>query len=275
MPKQRKAPSKLNTLLQLLAVFATSYLLITTLIWGAQRVHYYHGVFEGLASFAEKEQDSLVKNVFETGITKAKICTSLAEAEKVQCQDEVRIFIATKLREEILFSSNMSDSLHFIKREGDTLYMLNWEGKLMTTQVGDRYSHLIQNSFMDTSTEEEYKEYEVKLPPSNTSLMRYFNLFAGRCKYFDVYDYNSCQVVVTIPLDEHSDGYLVSMMVLTEESMWWLYSLIIPLIFLQLFLSSPTSLFTTDAGSFALLSFSILAIPALITYIYWRRYLKK
>ena len=105
MAKSKGQASKIHILPKLLIVFIISYLLVATLIWGYQRVWYYHHVSDNLTLFAEKEHDSLVKNVFDTGITKAKTCISLPEAERIQCQDEIRIFIATELYDCLLYTS--------------------------------------------------------------------------------------------------------------------------------------------------------------------------
>lgn len=271
MPKQKKAHTKLTILLKLLAVFIASYLAMTTLVWGFQRFQYFHSVSEGLSSFAEREHDSLVKNVFDTAITKAKLCTMLSEVEKTQCQDEVRIFIATELREEILLDSRvMSDSVHFIKREGDTLYTLNWEGKLHTSQVGDTYTQLV--GYYNDSQPPKYRDFEVKLPPSNNNPIRYLLAFSTWCKYFDLYDYNSCQAAVSIPLENDSEGYIVSMLVLTEEDMWWLYSLLTPVILFSFITTDPTMLFTPESWQYGAMSVSLFAFPSVITYLYWRKY---
>lgn len=274
MPKQKKARAPLNIFLKLLAVFVASYLIVATVVWISIRFQYYKNVSDGLTSFAEKEHDSLVNNVFGTAITKAKLCASLSDFEKVPCQDEVRIFIATELREEILLDWRvMSDSLHFVKREGDTLYTLNWEGKLHTSQVGDTFTQLI--GYYNDSEPPKYRDYDVKLPPSNGNPIRYITTFSPWCKYFDLYDYNSCQVAISIPLDGDSEGYLVSMMVLTEEDMWWLFPVLTPLALFYYATMDPTLLITNETWLFNTMSVSIIVIPSVITYLWWRKYYRK
>jgi len=268
---QKRSPSAHFT--RLLAVFIISYLCVATLIWGYTRLDYSHTVSNGLTLFAQNDHDAFVNDIFNTGITKAKACIVLPEAEKKHCQDEVKIFIATQLHEEVLLDSrNISDSIHFIKREGNTLYTMNWNGELKISHIGDTFVKLI--GYWNDQEEPKYHTYTVHLPPSNKSLMRYLNLFSQRCTYFDLYDYNACQVAVSIPLDNNSEGYIVSMIHFTEEDQLWIIPVFTPLILYSFLSASTGDLFQPGSWPFLKMILIMLIAPPVLTYIYWRKYLR-
>ena len=259
---------------RLLVVFITTYLFVATMIWGYTRLDYSHTISDGLRLFAQNDHDAFVKDIFDTGITKAKTCLALPEAEKKQCEDELKIFIATQLHEETLLKSrNISDSIHFIKREGNTLYTMNWNGELKISHIGDTFVKLI--GYWNDQEEPKYHTYTVHLPPSNKSVMRYINLFSQRCTYFDLYDYNACQVTVSIPLDNNNnEGYVVSMVHFTEEDQLWIIPVYTPLILYSFITTSPGDLFRPESWPFVKMILIMLIAPPALTYIYWRKYLR-
>ena len=148
----------------------------------------------------------------------------------------------------------------------------NWNGELRTSRIGDVFVKLI--GYWNDQEEPKYHTYSVGLPPSNTSPMRYLNLCSQRCKYFDLYDYNSCQVTVSMPLGNDNEGYLVSMIHFTEDHQLWILPVYAPFILFALITTNPGELFRPESWPFGILIIIMLLVPPILTYIYWRKYLR-
>ena len=89
-----------NSLLQLvfarlLVVFTTSYLFVATIIWGYTRLDYSHTISDGLTLFVQKIM-MLWWMIFWYRHHKSKTCLNSPWAEKKQCEDKLKIFIATQ-----------------------------------------------------------------------------------------------------------------------------------------------------------------------------------
>lgn len=264
-----------RTLIQLIAVFILAFLVTSLTIWGYNRIAQYHRMYANLEEFASTEKVALTEDIFgsasDSAFSVAKNCITTAQGDthylKV-CQRKVRHLLATPVHEEVLFSDA---SLYFVKREGLNLYILNWAGELTIDKIGSPFiqREIYVNEFDEEKVQSD--KLKTRVPPANESLARYWNAFGSRCKYFNLYDYHACQVVTTIPLGADADGYLVTMMPLTEEEMWFWWPIYLPIVLLNLLLVAPTTIIT---GTFWMIfgqAVGILAFPVCMTWLYWRK----
>lgn len=268
----KKQKERLRVIYKTIALFLISCFLMMAAVWVYQRVHQYSVIHTNLQEFADLENEDLRTKIFgsvsNSAFSVAKGCLALKDADELKiCQDKVRYLLATPIGEQGLYSV---DSLHFVKREGETLYILNWSGELVVDYVGDSF---VQEKLFYTSdyADRKYTVVRTQVPPADTSFTSYVNLFSHNCKYFNLYDYHSCQVTITVPLDETSDGYLVTMMPLTEEetSFWW--PLFYPVFLMNTLMFEPQ---TVGEGAFWIivgLTLAFYCVPIGVTWLYWKK----
>lgn len=196
-----------------------------------------------LATFVNRYEATLKKNVFEDVFSAAETCNTFPIKEEIMsCQKAVGIQIGNVLAEEELADRYYwPHDLFFVKQQGTSFLQVGWDGELKDISSKVTTTHLTGSQ-------------------SLVSL-----LFRKDCNYFNI-DTSSyaCEVYEKIPLDNESYGYVVRMFPYLEESSLF-FSFFMPAIGVMM-LSDIQHRMPMDQGVFLfiLLSFANVIVPFIV-----------
>ncbi len=267
--KSQRKSKPIRKELRLTVVFIIASIVYFTGIWLYQRTSSYLYTYQELKEFALLEESNLKEIVFKDIFEIAETCPESPSDVKLACANGVGNLMYTSLKEELLPNNS---SLHFVKAQNESIDILNWSGDVKNMMVGDEFTQLKDYSYR-ADIVQDYATYKTRLPSEN-EYVKFVQAMTGTCKYFNLYDYHACQVVVGIDLKDGAKGYLVQMISYTDEEMYWGSFFVSFYLLVSTMIVEPSFMPQIILGALLMGILSFLP-PAILTWLYWFKCIKK
>lgn len=189
--------------------FVLSFLLLSTGIWLRNNFTLMGGpgISSRLALYVKNHREQLQTAVFTEIFSQAERCESMSEKDlRLACRKETGRVLAVTLQEEELADADGGSwphDLFFVLHKDDKFYRLGWDGerKEISSEV-DKTAVKNKQQFLHL-------------------------LFRRNCNYFRISpEVYACEAYESVPLHDHSTGYMVRLLPFEEENNFFVILLI-------------------------------------------------
>lgn len=206
--------NKKTIFLKILIIVINIHLVISLFRYINYQYRIFNSFKKDLKKYIKENSKELKKGVFIKLFKEAKECNFLKTSElKIDCYKKITHNLAEIIKEENFLS--WPHDLFFVKKINNHYYILDWDGNLKNISV-------VFNKKIINKNESKFVDFLLK-----------------KCNYFGTADYpsESCEVFISINLNNYEKGYIVRKMPLLKDNYFIYYFLSPFLIFLGIITS--------------------------------------